>query len=332
MTHPYQNAWQQTPWLGAAPTGPQTPTAPHDPTMPGWAKESYGMGQGRYASPINEPNKAPTTATGQVQARELASMFGSVGKSALGKTALGTGAAIAAGFAPSVGDVIGNLAGNIANPGTMAGLAGNLTARAAGFTNPTGMVGRVAKAINPVVGLGLGLMSPALGLGYAALSPFAMDALGDMTNSRKDEKHKDAMEDAHGTFGGRAAARDFGAMAQVGGFGSLESMGAAHGYGPADMARGMSNKDATAAMSGRNPMGTSYGGWGGIGGPDGGARAVDSAYGREMGGFAGLGIGNPSSYGGGSGGRSGGGSGGKSGGGYGGHAGDKDGSSTGFGR
>jgi len=268
--------------------------------MPGWMKEGYSLGGGRYASPANTPNSAPTTATGQIQARELASMFGSVGKTALGKTALGTGAALAAGFAPSVGDVVGNLASNLASPGTMAGLAGNVAAKAAGFSPPTGMVGRVAKAINPALTMGLGLMSPALGLGYAALSPFAMDALGDVTNSRKDEKHKDAMEDAHGTFGGRAAARDFGAMAQVGGFGSLESMGAAHGYGPADMARGMSNKDATAAMGGRNPMGTSYGGWGGIGGPDGGARSVDRGYGPSMGGFAGLGIGNPSSYGGGS--------------------------------
>jgi hypothetical protein len=63
-------------------------------------------------------------------------------------------------------------------------------------------MGTFARALNPALAIGLGLMSPALGLGYAALSPFGMDALGDMTNSRKDEKHKDAMEDAHGFFRG----------------------------------------------------------------------------------------------------------------------------------
>jgi hypothetical protein len=47
---------------------------------------------------------------------------------------------------------------------------------------------------------------------------------------------------------------------------------------------------------GRSQM--SYGGWGNVGGPTGGARAVDASYGGNMGGFAGLGIGNPSSYGG----------------------------------
>ena len=41
------------------------------------------------------------------------------------------------------------------------------------------------------------------------------------------------------------------------------------------------------------------GGGGSMGGSVGGARAVDSSYRPSMGGFAGLGIGNPTSYGGG---------------------------------
>jgi len=324
----WENSWQQSPWLGAAPSGPQTPTVPSGPPMPGWMKEGYSLGGGRYASPANTPN-APTTATGQIQARELASMFGSVGKSALGKTALGTGAALAAGFAPSVGDVVGNLAGNLANPGTMAGLAGNVTARAAGFTNPTGMMGRAVKAISPVVGLGLGLMNPLAGLGYSFAAPFAADAIGDMTNSRRDEEHRDAMEDAHGTFGGRRAARDFDALAAVGGFGSLGKMAQDYGYGPTDLTRGMSNRDASKAMAGRNPSGSSYGGFGAMGGPVGGASAVDRGYGRSMGGYAGLGIGNPSSYGG----RGGGGSGGRDSGGFGSNDGNSDtAGNAGFGR
>jgi hypothetical protein len=120
-----------------------------------------------------------------------------------------------------------------------------------------------------------------------------MDALGDMTDTREDEKHRDALENAHGTFGGRAAARDFDAMAKVGGFGTLGQMAHAYGYGPGDLARGMSNRDASRAMAGRNPSGSSYGGWGSAGGPVGGASAVDSSYGPSMSGFAGLGIGNP---------------------------------------
>lgn len=325
----WENAWQQSPWLGAAPSGPQTPTVPGGPVMPGWMKTGYGMGEGRYASPINEPNKAPTTATGQIQARELAGMFGSYGAKALGKTGLDVGAAIAAGFAPSVGDVVGRVAGNLASPGAVTGLAGNVTAKAMGFTNPTGVMGRVAHAVNPVVGLGLGLMNPLAGLGYSFAAPYAMDALGDMTNSRRDEKHRDAMEDAHGTFGGRAAARDFDAMAVAAGFGTLGKMATDYGYSPTDLARGMSNRDASKAMAGRNPSGSSYGGFGAMGGPVGGASAVDRGYGRSMGGYAGLGIGNPSSYGG----RGGGGSGGRDSGGFGSNDGNSDtAGNAGFGR
>lgn len=332
MNTPWNGAWTGA-WGMSPPAGIQPPAVPTGPKLASlFGGGGYTLGGGPYGTGATTPANAPASATGQVKSRELAGMFGGYGTKALGQTGLNVGAALAAGFAPSVGDVVGSLAGNLASPGSMAGLAGSVAAKTAGFTNPTGPMGTFARALNPALAIGLGLMSPALGLGYAALSPFGMDALGDMTNSRKDEKHKDAMEDAHGFFGGRVASRDLGAMAQVGGFGSLESMGAALGYGPADMARGMTNKDATAAMSGRNPMGTSYGGWGGVGGPDGGARAVDRGYGPSMGGWGGLGIGNPSSYGGG-GNSSGGGSGGKSGGGgYGGHAGGKDGSSTGFGR
>lgn len=324
----WNNAWQQTPWLGAAPTGPQTPTVPSGPPMPGWMKEGYSLGEGRYSSPVNTPNSAPTTATGKVQARELAGMFGGYGAKALGQTGLDVGAALAAGFAPSVGDVVGRLAGNLASPGAVSGLAGSVAAKAAGFTGPTGVMGRVAQAFNPAVTLGLGLMSPVAGLAYSALSPIVADALGDATNSRRDEKHRDALESAHGTFGGRAAARDFDAMAAVGGFGTLGKMAADYGYGPSDLARGMSNRDVSKAMSGRNPSGSSYGGWGSAGGPVDGARAVDSAYGRSMGGWGGLGIGNPSSYGG-----RGGGSGGRDSGGFGSNDGNSDtAGNAGFGR
>jgi hypothetical protein len=259
-------------------------------------------------------------------------MFGDYGKKAMGQTGLDVGAALAAGFTPGFGDIAGRMVGNLTAPGAVTGLAGNVTAKAMGFTNPTGLMGRVAHAVNPVLGLGLGLMSPLAGLGYSFAAPFAMDALGDVTNTREDEEHRDALESAHGSFGGRTAARDFASMAVAGGFGSLGKMASAYGYGPTDLAKGLSNRDASKAMGGHNPSGSSYGGFGAVGGPVGGARAVDPGYGRNMEGYAGLGIGNPSSYGGGNSSGGGGGGGRSGGGGYGGHAGDQDGSSTGFGR
>ncbi|UTF49400.1 hypothetical protein NLA06_12620 [Desulfomicrobium sp. ZS1] len=326
MNSPWNNSWN-TAWGASPPAGTLPPAAPNVPSWIGGGG-GYSLGGGPYGSQATTPNNAPTTATGRVNARELADMFSGYGAKALGGTALGTGAALAAGFSPSFGDVMGNLAGNLASPGNITGLAGNVAAKAAGFTNPTGAVGRVASAINPVVAMGLGLMSPLAGLGYSFAAPFVADALGDATDSRRDEKHRDALESAHGTFGGRAAARDFDAMATVGGFGSLGKMAQDYGYGPTDLARGMSNRDASKAMAGRNPSGSSYGGWGSMGGPVGGARSMDSAYGRSMGGFAGLGIGNPSSYGGG-----GGGSGGRDSGGFGSNDGNSDtAGNAGFGR
>lgn len=67
--------------------------------------------------------------------------------------------------------------------------------------------------------------------------------------------------------------------------------------------------------------GRTYGGFDSIGGPSGGARASDPGYGPNMGGWGGLGIGNPATYGGGrssaGGNGNGGGGGGASGGGHG---------------
>lgn len=319
MNTPWNGAWTGA-WGMSPPAGIQPPAVPTGPKLASlFGGGGYSLGDGPYGVGSTTPANAPTTATGRVNARELAGMFGGYGAKALGKTGLDVGAALAAGFAPSVGDVVGRLAGNLASPGSMAGLAGSVAAKAAGFTNPTGFMGRVAQAFNPALTIGFGLMNPLAGLAYSALSPVVMDALGDATDSRRDEKHRDALESAHGTFGGRAAARGLDAMAAVGGFGSLGKMAQDYGYGPTDLARGMSNRDASKAMAGRNPSGSSYGGWGSMGGPVDGARSMDSAYGRSMGGFAGLGIGNPSSYGGG-----GGGSGGRDSGGFGSNDGNSD--------
>ena len=229
-------------------------------------------------------------------------------KEQLGKSAMGVLGATAAGFAPTVGQALGYTASNFANPSGVAGLAGGLVANQMGFSPPQGVIGKITQyGLNPLATMGLSMVNPALGVAYGLLSPFVADAIGDMTNSRRDERYKDAMEDSHGTFGGRSVSKDMTGFADRHGFDGMTGAYGAQGYSPADAARGMSNRDATAMGRGQSGMGYSgsYGGWGAIGGPKGGVAAVDRGYGkdidkygRSMGGYAGLGIGNPSSYGG----------------------------------
>ena len=237
----------------------------------------------------------------------------------LGNTALGAIGATAMGMSPSAGDIGKAAIGGLANPTGLAGLAGKVTANHMGFAGP--QAGWAQKAIsyglNPVATGLLSAINPALGLAYGFMAPFGIDIAADGLNARKDEAYKDAMEDAHGSFGGRAASKEISGFADRHGFDGLGGIGRTQGYSPADLARGMSNKDATSVAQGRSPMGysESYGGWGSVGGPMGGVEsvnrgygigginggygAIDAGYGPSMGGFAGLGIGNPSSYGGG---------------------------------
>ena len=96
------------------------------------------------------------------------------------------------------------------------------------------------------------------------------------------------------------------------------------------------NMDKVSRDSAAKSGDRTYGGWGSIGGPAGGARAADPSYGENMGGFAGLGIGNPSTYGGSTGGGRDGGSQGYGGGNTGGNnsggqQGGKDGNGEGYG-
>jgi hypothetical protein len=171
------------------------------------------------------------------------------------------------------------------------------------------------------------------------------DGLGDAFNARKNETLRDDIESKASSYrSGRVGYADMESYADR--VGSLEATVkgvvdkvnkarevaglAPIGYSPRGLSLG--------GMEVGAPGTQSYGGWGNVGGPKGGASSVDSGYGKSRGGFAGLGIGNPGSYGGKStsSASSGGGSGssgrGTGGGGYGGHAGGKDGSSSGFGR
>jgi len=316
LMNPWGNAWSMQ-------TQPVADAVVREQVAPAMGVDSNaGMG---YSAP-GDPNAAAGTSQA-TQDRVANSLRGSLGVLG-GKAALGTLGNLAMGM--PTGMIGGSILGGLASPGNIGGVLGNGLNAALG-TTPSGMFGRAVGnfAVPALAGMAFGPMG---GLVGGLMGGVVADGLADAFDGRKDEKYKDEMEDKHGYFGGRVSAADVNDLAKAGGFTSLGQMAEAYGYGPADLARGMSNRDATNARAGSNPSGSTYGGFGSIGGPSGGARSVDSSYGRNMGGFAGLGIGNPTSYGGtnnNSGGRD---SGGKSSGGYGGHAGDKDGSSTGFGR
>ena len=342
----WENAGLMSPWANAWGMQPQTiaDTVVRGQVAPALGVRSDSDGRG-YSAPGRE-NSGPQTPDSQQRSREVMGQLGGYAAGKLGNTAMGAIGATAAGFSPGIGDVVSAGVRSLADPMGVAGLGSRVAAQQMGFSGfQPGFARTAVGAINPVVGGLLSTVNPALGLAYGLLSPFAMDALADGLNTRKDESYKDAMEDEHGFFGGRSVAKDIAGMMDRAGFDSMAHGYGNQGYGPADAARGMTNKDASSVARGGNPMGNTYGAnrsvgfANAIGGPRGGASAVDSGYGPSMGGFAGLGIGNPSSYGGrtssssgSSGGNGPGGRGSSGGGGYGGHAGGKDGSGTGFGR
>lgn len=251
-------------------------------------------------------NRGPTTPDDLASKQGIASALGGYGLSAAKNTALDAMSAYGMGFSPSVGQIAGRAVSNLAAPSAITGFVGDVIGKQMGMTAPTGVFGKVARnVISPAITGLLGMVNPALGLTYGLMGPMAMDAVGDVTNTRKDENFKDELEAKGGYFGGRVDASKIGGMIDRAGFESIAHAMANQGIGPTDLARGLSNKDASSVARGGNPMGNTYGSNRGIGfsnavgGPIGGARAVDAAYGRSMGGFAGLGIGNPSSYGGG---------------------------------
>lgn len=328
MDYGYSNPWgmalQQpmgglmspfTPWgLGAVGdvVQPQEATTPHIQRVMG----EGGDGHGYSSNDGQVMDRGPTTPNDISSRQGMMGALGGYGLTAAKNTAIDTAAAYAGGFAPTAGQIAGRAVSNLAHPGAVMGLAGDVIGQQMGMTAPAGVFGKVARnVISPAITGLLSVVNPALGIAYGLMSPMVMDALGDMTNTRKDENYKDAFEEKGGYFGGRVTSKEISNFADRAGFDSLGHAYGNQGYGPADAARGMTNKDASSMARGGNPMGNTYGANRGIGfsnsvgGPKGGARAVDSSYGRNMGGFAGLGIGNPSSHGGG---KSSGGSGGKS--------------------
>ena len=311
----------------ATQNGQTAPTvgSPVNPARPGEGGDPRG-----YSAP-GDPSMAAQT-TQATKDRVMGSLRGSLGKN-LATTGLKTAAALGLGM-PS--NMVGQAAiGSLAGPASVGNVLGGALNAALG-TQQKGFFGKALASIPSIAGSVVA--GPVGGLMGGLIGGPLADGIMDGLNARNEESLRDDMEGKSGYFGGRTGFADMQSYAEranaieaaVKGVVDKVNVGRSIagidpvGYSP----RGVS----TGRMEVGAPGTRSYGGWGNVGGPDGGARAVSRGYGENMGGFAGLGIGNPSSYGGG-GSSSGGGNGGKSsGGGYGGHAGDKDGSSTGFGR
>lgn len=306
----WENAYSglMSPWGGAWGMQPVAESLIREQIAPLDSAPTDANGGNGYSAPTNQ-STGPQTANDARRSREVMGQLGGYAAGRLGNTAMDALGATAAGFSPSISDVVGAGVRGLMDPTGLASLGGRVAAQQMGFTGfAPGLAEKAVGVVSPTVGGLLTGLNPLAGLAYGALSPFAIDALADGLDARKDEGYKDAFESAHGNFGGRSVAKDVADMMSAAGFGSMAHGYGNQGYGPKDAARGMTNKDASSVARGGNPMGNTYGATRGvgftnsIGGPLGGARSVSQSYGPGMGGFAGLGIGNPSSYGGGRGG------------------------------
>ena len=329
-----------SPWANAWGAQPQTiaDTIVRKQIAPAMGVDGGGS-FGGYSTP-GDPGAAAQTSQA-TKDRVADSFAGSLGTVA-GKTALNVGTALALGMPTGmIGDAI---AGSVASPSNVGGVIGGALNAAMG-TQPSGFLSRAASYAAPVVGSVIG--GPVGGLMGSVSGGILGDAIGDVTNTRDRESIRDDYEGdtLSSQISGRRAYADRVGIEQAAARvrdAVPSSMAAIHAMDQAIAAtRALEKSYGISPSYGLDPGASSksYGGWGNVGGPEGGARSVDRGYGPSMGGFAGLGIGNPSSYGGrtssssgSSGGNGPGGRGSSGGGGYGGHAGGKDGSGTGFGR
>jgi len=310
MNNPYQNAW-----IGGA-----QPPAPSGGLMAPWST-SWGMNptqqlvQEQVAPALRGATSAggeakgysvpgnPATAMQTSQAtkdRVRGSLAGSLGRNVATagiKAGLGLGLGM-----PS--QMVGPAAlSSLANPTAVGNVLGGAVNATLG-TTPQGW-GAKAVANYAVPGLAGLAFGPVGGLVGGLMGGVVADGLGDAFGVRSEESLRDDMESKSGYIGGRIGYADLQSYAEkansleaaVKGVVDKVNMGRSIagvspvGYSP----RGVS----TGRMEVGERGSQSYGGWGNVGGPTGGARAVDRGYGANMGGFAGLGIGNPSSYGGG---------------------------------
>lgn len=260
----------------------------------GQDRRGEGGGAGQPGSP-STPAGGYTGTAGRMAGDIGAAVGNHVGK-AVGGGALANAMAASVGAPVGVGTLAGSVLGGLTSPGSLATLGGQIAARSIGISAPTSKLGQFAMAVPGTV---LGMVNPVLGLLGAFAAPFGLDALGDAFNARSLEGYRDDAEDAYGYSDGRRA-MDV-ALGDLASEGtptpdSLTPSTVAGLRAAEQLAESIQSYGAS--EGGRGRVGGTYGrGFGNIGGPLGGARGVDSGYGENMGGWGGLGIGNPSTYG-----------------------------------
>jgi len=250
-----------------------------------------------YSTPGNPATAARTTQATKDRVRDslTGSLTGNVVNAGL-KAGIGLGLGM-----PS--QMVGPAAlSSLTSPGAVGNVLGNAV-NATLSTTPQGFLGKTIAnfAVPTIAGLTMG---PVGGLVGGLMGGVVSDAVMDGLDARKEEALRDDMENKSGYFGGRTGYADLQSYAEKAN--SLEAA-VKSVVDKVNMTRAIAGIDPIgysprSVSTGRMEVGErgtqSYGGWGNVGGPTGGARAVDAGYGRNMGGFAGLGIGNPSSYGG----------------------------------
>lgn len=290
-----------SPWANAWGMQPQTiaDTVVREQVAPALGVDGTSSG---YATPGNPNAAAQTSQATKDRVRD--SLGGSVGR-AVGKGALNATIGSALGM-PS-GMIGGALASGIASPSSVGGVLGGALNAALG-TQPQGFVSKATAnfGVPTLAGMAFGPMG---GLVGGLMGGVVTDAIADGLDMRSREDVRDDYEGQAGAVKGRVAYADR--------LGLEQNAARVRGALPSSMAAISAMDEAIAATRalerayginpsyGANPggsraSGSTYGGWGSVGGPAGGARAVDAGYGANMGGWGGLGIGNPSSYGGGS--------------------------------
>lgn len=296
----WENAGLMSPWATAWGMQPQTiaDTVIRDEVAPAMRMSQGGEGKGFSVG--GDPSKASQTSQA-TKDRVRDSLTGSIGR-AVGRGALNATIGSLMGM-PS--DMIGSaLASGIASPSSIGGVLGGALNAALG-TQPTGFMGKAIGnfAVPAMAGLAFG---PVGGLVGGLMGGVVSDAVMDGLDMRSREGIRDDYEGEglSNQARGRQAYADRVGLEQAASRvrDSLPNSAAAmHAMDQAIAAtRALERSYGINPSYGLDPgrSSLSYGGWGNVGGPLGGARAVDSSYGRNMGGFAGLGIGNPSSYGG----------------------------------
>ena len=315
MQYGYSNPWgmalQQpmgglmspfTPWgLGAMGGQPQEAMATRGVRSMDRREES---GESPGFSTPGDPSKAAQTSQA-TRDRVRDSVVGSMAKN----TAMSTLGALGSYAAGMPGDMVGQAAlGGLMGPSSIGNVIGGGLNAALG-TQPSGFVGKTIGYAAPAIG---GLLGGPIGaLAGGIFGGVLGDVVGDKMNTRDQEAVRDSYEGegfANQARGRMAFADRLGLekadLATGVSFGSLPSSIASLQA----MDKAIANIAAMERSYGITPShgltpgqsSKSYGGWGNVGGPEGGARSVDRGYGPSMGGFAGLGIGNPSSHGGGS--------------------------------